>query len=158
MTLAIAAIVLSIGVPSFSNMIQNSRKNTAINDMRAALALARSSAVTHRERITVCKSPDNSNCTDAGDWSQGWIVFHDPDSPGSRDDNEEIIRVHGPLKSGNISGNGQVADRVSFTPKGMADGTLGTLTYSDSRGSEHAGSLVISFGGQVRYEDASGTY
>lgn len=157
MTIAIAAIVLGIGVPSFQTMIQNSRKTTAINDMRAALALARSSAITHRERITVCKSSDNSNCTENGDWSQGWIVFHDPNSPGTRDDDEEIIRVHEALKSGSFTGSRLVADRISFTPQGMANGTLGTLTYSDSRGAEYNGSLVISFGGQVGYEDASST-
>ena len=84
-------------------------------------------------------------------------MFHDPNSPGTRDDDEEIIRVHGELKSGTFIGNNLVADRISFTPQGMANGTLGTLTYSDSRGAEYAGSLVISFGGQVRYEDASST-
>lgn len=157
MTIAIAAIVLAIGVPSYQSMIQNGRKNAAINDMRTALALARSNAITHRERITVCKSPDNANCTEDGNWSQGWIVFHDPNNPGTRDNDEEIIRVHDALKGGNFIGNSRVADRISFTPKGMADGTLGTLTYNDPRGAEFAGSLVISFGGQVRYEDASST-
>ena len=155
MTIAIAAIVLAIGVPSFQSMIQNGHKNTAINDMRTALALARSNAITHRERITVCKSNNNNDCTEAGDWSQGWIVFHDPNNPGDHDDDEDIIRAHGALKGGSFTGNGQVADRISFTPKGMADGTLGTLTYNDPRGTDYIGSLIISFGGQVRYEDES---
>lgn len=153
MTIAIAAIILGIGVPSFQTMIQNSRKTTAINDMRTALALARSSAITHRERVTVCKSSDNTNCTQGGDWSQGWIVFRDPDDPGTRNGNEEILRVHDELSGGTLSGNALVADRISFTPQGMANGTLGTLTYSDSRGAEYEGRLVISFGGQVRYEE-----
>lgn len=157
MTVAIAAIVLGIGIPSLQTMIQDSRKTSAINDLRTAMALARSTAINRRERVTVCKSTDGENCAEDNDWSQGWMVYMDPDNAGTRDEDEEILRVHEAIRGGNFSGNAQVANRVSFTPKGMASGTLGTITYADSRGSEHEGRLIISFGGQVRYEEGNNT-
>lgn len=167
MTLAIAAIVLSIGVPSFQTMFQNNRKSTSINDMRTALALARSTAITRRTRTTVCKSSDNVRCADPddGDWTLGWIVFVDPNNAGTRDlavddgvdEDEELLRVHSALSgSASFSGNGTVANRVSFSPQGLfTNGFGGTLTYDDPRGPEYGGRLIISSGGQVRYEEGS---
>lgn len=150
-TLAIAAIVLSIGVPSFQSYIRNNYKTTAINDLRTALALTRSTAITRRERATVCKSTDNATCAANGDWSQGWIVFTDPNNPGTVDPGETILRVHNAISgSGTFSGNANVTNRVSFTPQGLASGSVGTITYAD--GADFTGSLVISFGGQVRSE------
>ncbi len=150
--MAIAAIVLSIGVPSFQASIKNNRKLTAINDMRTALALARSTAITRRVRATVCTSSDNATCADEGGWDQGWIIFADPVDPAaSVDDGDEILRVHEKISgSGTFTGNGRLANRVSYTAKGMLDRTLGiggTLTYSDE--GEYISKLRISMGGNV---------
>ena len=166
MTLAIAVIVLTIGVPSFQASIDNNRKTTAISDMHTALSLARSTAITRRERVTVCKSSDIADCGDnddatictcanddgGSDWSQGWIVFVDPNNREVVDAGEEILRVYGPLPgSGTFTGNNFVQNQISFTPQGMFDrgdgGLGGTLTYTDG---SHTGSLIISFGGNVR--------
>ena len=151
MVIAIAIIVVSIGIPSYQTSIKNNRKTTAINDLRTALALARSSAITRRERVTVCKSSDNATCTTAGDWTQGWIIFTDPNNRDTVDPGEEILRVHNAISgTGTFSGNRLITNRVSFTPQGMADASLGTLSYADGTG--FSGSLVISFAGQIRSE------
>ena len=62
-TLAIAVILLTIGVPSFNTAIKNNRLTTATNDLVAVLNLARSEAVTRGLRVTVCKSADQATCT-----------------------------------------------------------------------------------------------
>ena len=151
MVIAIAIIVVSIGIPSYQTSIKNNRKTTAINDLRTALALARSSAITRRERVTVCTSSDNATCTTIGDWTQGWIVFTDPNNRDTVDPGEEILRVHNAISgTGTFSGNRLITNRVSFTPQGMADASLGTLSYAD--GTDFNGSLVISFAGQIHSE------
>ena len=84
-----------------------------------------------------------------------WMVFPDSNNRDTRDNNEEIIRVHGALSGdGALTGNTNVANRISFNPQGMADASIGTLTYSDSRGADYAANLIISFGGSVRLEDS----
>jgi type IV fimbrial biogenesis protein FimT len=156
-TLAIAAIVLSIGVPSFQSYIQNNRQTTAINELATALQLARNSAITRRVRITLCKSNDGSNCQDgagSGDWTQGWMMFTNPDNITATTGltgTETLLRVHAALPGNStLIGSGPTVNRVSFKPQGLVDGNIGTITHCDARGSSYASALVISFGGQVR--------
>jgi len=156
-TMAIAAIVLSVGIPSFQSYIQNNRQTIAINELATALQLARNSAISRRVRVTVCKSPDSSNCiagSSTGDWTQGWIIFTDADGNNTRDANEDILRVHGAIQGNvTISGGNNTNDRIAFNPNGLLASLNGTITYCDSRGNSHASALVISRTGRVRLED-----
>ena len=153
-TLAIAAIVLSIGVPSFQTYIQNSRMSTDITELATALQLARNTAVTQRTRVTLCKSSDGATCpvgAGSGDWSQGWLMFTDPNDDGVLDAGETVLRVHEALSGdGTFVGNNNVVNRVTFTAKGLALGRNGTIKRCDSRGATHAKAIVISTGGQIR--------
>jgi len=151
-TLAIAAIVMSVAVPSFATFIQNNRQTTNINGLVIALNFARAEATTRQQRVTVCKSADGAACASSGDWSQGWIVFADPVDPkGSVDAGDNIVRVTGALTGvTSFSGNVPVADSVSFKPQGLIDGIAGTITLCDSRGASHAAATIISLGGRIR--------
>jgi type IV fimbrial biogenesis protein FimT len=153
-TLAVAAIVLSIGVPSFQNYIQNSRQVTGVNDLATALQLARSTAITRRVQVTVCKSSDGATCSTgsgSGDWSQGWMIFTNPNDDSTLDPGEELLRVHGALpRNTTFIGNTNVVNRISFSAQGLSRGSNGTLTNCDARGASHANALVISVAGQVR--------
>ena len=75
-TLGVAAIVLSVGVPGFVGVVQNNRAATQANEVVTALSLARSEAVRRSARIGVCQSADGLTCGGAG-WEDGWIVFED---------------------------------------------------------------------------------
>jgi len=155
MTMAIAIIVLTIGVPSFQASISNNRKTTAVNDLTTALSMARSTAITRRQQITVCKSNDGAICNTgagSGDWTQGWMMFTNPNGDTVLDAGEELLRVHGKLPgNGSFIGNNNVVNRVSFSPQGLARGSNGTITYCDSRGATKASALVIAVSGQVRH-------
>lgn len=76
--LAIGAILLAIGVPSFSYMIDRNRVAGEVNEMLADLALTRSEALARRARVIMCRSSDGATCAStATDWNAGWIVFVD---------------------------------------------------------------------------------
>ncbi|MCB1919947.1 MAG: GspH/FimT family pseudopilin [Candidatus Competibacteraceae bacterium] len=109
-TLAIAAIVLTIGVPSFQEMMRNNRAATHANEFMNALNLARSEAVKRGQGVSLCPSTDQATCTGGGDWKDGWIVFIDADangngiqdefatdSNGAVDNGEFLLRVYEPL-------------------------------------------------------------
>lgn len=159
-TMAIAAVVLSIGVPSFQSYTQNSRQTTAINELATALQLARNSAITQRVRVTLCKSNDSSAATPtcqngpgSGDWLQGWVIFTDLNNDSVLNAGDVLLRAHGAINndaSVSFVGNNNVANRVSFDAKGIALGFNGTILHCDSRGDTFAKALVISLGGQVR--------
>jgi type IV fimbrial biogenesis protein FimT len=96
-TVALVAIVLAIGVPSFQTTIRNNRLSSYANEFLSALNLARTEAIRRRQPVVLCKSADGSFCqTDGKNWEIGWIVFVDSDPSGAknlRDSTEPILRV-----------------------------------------------------------------
>lgn len=103
-TLSIAAILLTIGVPSFQNIIATNRIASLTNELSTALQLARSEAVTRGKTVTVCKSDDVSDstptCNTGAAWQNGWLVFVDDNNNGALDIGDLPLRVGQPA-SGN---------------------------------------------------------
>lgn len=73
-TLAVAAVILTFGVPGFTSLVQNNRATTDTNDLVTALNLGRSEATRRGAPIEVCSSADGATCSGSTDWSSGWIV------------------------------------------------------------------------------------
>jgi len=119
--LAIAVILLMVAVPNLNDAAPRGKLAAQANAFLATLNLARSEAIKRNGRVVVCKSADGVACTDDGGWDQGWIVFHDPDNDVVRDGTEAIIERHQPLANGfSLTGNGTVANYISFHPSGAA--------------------------------------
>ena len=79
MTLVVLAILLTVGVPSFNQILLNSRTAALANDLTSAVNLARAEAITRAELVSVCPSDDASTCS--GAWTDGWIVVVDRSGP-----------------------------------------------------------------------------
>ncbi|ENA33281.1 MULTISPECIES: GspH/FimT family pseudopilin [Pseudomonas] len=74
-TVAVLAIVLTIAVPSFSNLIQSSRTNALVNELNGTLQIARSEALKRRKNVIVCRRNEAGTACDNGtDWSNGWLI------------------------------------------------------------------------------------
>jgi len=148
-TLAIAAIVVGVAAPSFSNMIQDNRLSSQSLDFVAALNLARSEAIKRRTQVTLCKSADEQDCVADGgstDWGQGWIVFVESITVNQeRDPTEPILRVHGNLAGNNrLTGNNNFTDAISYLPSGDTAGLgNGTLTLCDSRNDDAISPAIV---------------
>jgi len=154
--LAVAGILISFAVPSFTASIQNNRMATQINELHASLSLARSEAIKRNTNVTICRSSNGSSCT--GSWHDGWIVFVDDNADGAVDAGEEILRVHGALEGQNALTFSQT--RVIYASSGIARaGSNGTFTLCDSRGATSARGLVVGLSGRPRMavdDDSSG--
>lgn len=162
-TVAVAAIVLMIGVPSFRETINNNRLTSGANEFVTALNLARSEAIKRSVRVMVCKSADGASCTAGGGYEQGWIVFVDSNANATVDAGEPVIRAYGALSAGlTLIGGTDVANFISYSPAGVPlriDGTpLSatpaeiTLTLRKSGYTTSARQLVLSVGGRVRVQ------
>jgi type IV fimbrial biogenesis protein FimT len=79
-TITVAAVIVSFGVPSFVSLVQNNRAATDSNDLVTALNLGRSEATRRGVAIEICSSSDGASCSGTTDWSTGWIV-HRPGGP-----------------------------------------------------------------------------
>jgi len=157
-TVAMAAIVLTTGVPGFQTIVKNNRLTTATNGLVGALGLARSEAVKRGVRITVCKSADGAACISTGDWSQGWIVFTDLDNDGVYDPAdsppETLLRVQDAMNGSlTMVGNANVANRISYVASGRSM-QLGTVAVCDDRSGNVGKSIVINRTGRVRLDTA----
>ena len=108
-TIAIAGILLTIGVPSFQAIVTSNRISANTNNFITAINLARSEAIKRGTDISVCKSADGVSCT--GDWNQGWIVYLTSDPP------EVIIRVFDGL-SGDDTLTSSVNEELKFNSMG----------------------------------------
>ncbi len=148
-TLAIAAILLTVGVPSFNQVIKNSRLSTQANSLVTALNLGRSEAVKRGQAVTICKSANSTSCV--GNWNSsqnGWIVFVDTDNDGTVDAGELILRVFNALKGGNTLKYSRA--RVTYNGQGNAPGLNGTFVLCDDRGISEAKGEIVSTTGRVR--------
>jgi len=85
MTLSIAAILMSIAVPSYNTFAKNSRITAQTNKIIASVALARGEAAKRGTRVALCRSAQVGNADpDCGgtaqNWSTGWLVYSVGDS------------------------------------------------------------------------------
>jgi len=71
-TIAVAAILATIAVPSFNEVMLGSKLNTVSNNFVASAHLARSEAIKRNAMVTLCASSNGSSCT--GGWESGWLV------------------------------------------------------------------------------------
>lgn len=76
-TLAVAAIVMGIAIPSFTQMMRNNSSATLGAELAGVLQYARSEAIKRAARVSVCASDDGLSCLAAGNWEKGWLVFVD---------------------------------------------------------------------------------
>ena len=100
-TLAVAAVLVLVAVPSLRNIIQNSRIVTQSNDLIGDAQLARTEAVKRSAIVVVCTTTNGNTC--GGTWNDGRLVFVDS-TPNNFDHDpaEEIIRVHEGLPPGAV--------------------------------------------------------
>lgn len=148
-TLAIAAILLTIGVPSFSELTKNNRIVTNANLFIASINTARSEAVKRRRYASVCVSTNYTSatpsCTGGTDWSNGWVVWVDMDSDNAID-SDEVISVQEPFET-NVSFASSGKTSFTYSPVGLVDG-LNTMTLCDDRTGETGRSIDISATGR----------
>ncbi|MGY4830731.1 GspH/FimT family pseudopilin [Sphaerotilaceae bacterium SBD11-9] len=119
-TIAVLAILLGIGVPSFSRILASNRMATQTNEIVGGLNLARSEAV--RRGLPVAIRAVSTN----GSYSGGWLVFTDANSDGARANTDESENTDGTL----IRQNDALAGRTTIQ-RVTRSGTSPAFTYAD---------------------------
>ena len=125
-TIAILAILTAIAVPSMTALISGNRLSSSANETLSAMMLARSEALRSSRRVVVCKRSDSSSCSAGATWADGWIVFVDEDSSGSRNGTETVLRAGAAAKGVSVSGEAGLENAVIFTPRGSLTVTGGS--------------------------------
>lgn len=125
-TVAIASIVMTMGVPGFSQVIKNSRLTTDANAMIASFNFARSEAVKRQREIYVRRKGSSSE-----NWDSGWDIFIDENSNQTfNDGTDELLKTFSSSK--NTVRAGEIYDDwIAFKPSGVIDSS-GTSDGDDS--------------------------
>ena len=169
LTIAVAGVLLAVGVPSFVNMTKNNCLTNKTNSLISAFQIARSTAITERNDIILaakCMSDTEDNngvadgsCATGDEYGPGVVVFRDIDGDNLADseandvngdgdiDEEdfEIIRVIDFTCAATID---ETANRTSFTYQAdgtttLAAGTTGFFNICDDRASsEYTGRRI----------------
>lgn len=108
-TLAVIAITLAIGIPSFNKTIQNTRTKTSTSELLAAIEQTRATAVFTGGRSVLAAKTQ---------WHNGWRIFLDTNDDGVLDANEKIIAEQDKLDGVAIKGNHHVRELISFIDTG----------------------------------------
>jgi type IV fimbrial biogenesis protein FimT len=158
-TVSVAAILLTVGVPSYTQMIQNNRMSSQANEFVAFLNLARSEAVKRGLRVTLCKSSDGVSCGTSGDWDQGWIAIIDSNNNATADEGGPLA-VHASLGTSSLAGNSQVASYISFVGTGLTQLVTGafqagTFTLCPGTSDVDGRAIVVSRTGRVAVSKVS---
>jgi len=148
MTVAVAAVILTLGLPSFANLAARQKQTVEINALFHAVHLARKESIMRKKVVSICPSFDGQSCTPGQDWSGGFLMFqnNDRDEPPQVDDGEPVLYGHLAGETVKIAAN-----RRGFTLRAtFKRATNGTIVVCDRAGRTPPKALVISYTGRPR--------
>ena len=128
-TLAVAIILVTVGMPLFSGIVANNRATTQANTFLSAFKLARSEAVKRGTNVSVCAIADPAAspvvCGTNANWGNGLLVFTDLSTAGVVDGSDVRLKVFA-----NPSAGSNVTTTGAFV-RYQAQGDLVNPTVSD---------------------------
>lgn len=121
-TVAIAAILATVAVPSFSNLMASQRAKAAASELFLELMRTRSEAIMRNANITVSQY--------SGGWNSGWYI----ENPTAPTNIASALDNHGALSGVNVSAGAPAT--VTFRPSGRVQATAApTFVITASSGS-----------------------
>lgn len=151
-TLGISTLLLSLALPAFSSMARRVQAETTLHAIANAWQLARSAAITYREPVVMC--PNNADSACGTDWTQGAIVFSDPNNNRWLDEYERrLALVPAPPKGSQLTMKAALGKQyLRFMANGMLENTAGSLVYCPANGSARdARNIIFARNGRLRF-------
>ncbi|MDP6376823.1 MAG: GspH/FimT family pseudopilin [Kiritimatiellia bacterium] len=149
------SVILAIGVPAFTSVIQDSRVESESARLIANLNIARLEASSRARVITMAR-----NSVVARDWSGGWGTYTDADAGGNttRALGNTLLRDTEPAAAGvNITTSASGNTWISFQANGMQNegGDTVVIAICDERGKQSGRDLMINRAGRVSINSPS---
>ncbi|SEA48003.1 type IV fimbrial biogenesis protein FimT [Microbulbifer marinus] len=143
--IAILAILIAIGVPSFTSLIKNNRLTSAANDLAGALHFARAEAVRRGSSVQVSSVSDNIG--------NGVRVWFDADGDGNldsgADSSEELRLVRMAAPAVSVAADTGANVSLTFSARGRASGAV-ILSICDDRSGNYGKEVSLLATGVMR--------
>lgn len=150
---SLLAILVGLAVPSFSGLLSDWRRDSAVREFTGDLQLARSTALRTSRAVVMCATPDGLACANgaaSSDWRQGWIVFSDLDGNGALGNNEPVIVQRAPRMGLQQMQSTNAAGQIEFRPNGLLrQGNDTVNVLADGAGAQRMVSVRINTTGRV---------
>jgi type IV fimbrial biogenesis protein FimT len=161
MTIAIAAIVATIGIPSFQYVTNSNRVAGEVNGLLGDLQFARAEAIKEGQPVTVCMSKGGTTCDTTGNaWNSGWIVYSNPTGTGANTTTPvagSILRVRSTFTSTDTFLAAPAFSAITYNREGYAigvgNGTLISLHVASASTAQTAAwtrCLAVSMNGMTQ--------
>ena len=150
--LILLGILLAIAVPTFRDMVVQTRLNTQVGDLVSAVQLARSEAIKRNQPVRLCAvaSASTTSCpsTAITNW-QHWMVIDDNDNVLRRGTISVALKLTGPAD-----------DPLVFVSTGLLDDAV-SLPYnltlcSESGSGDTTRTLDVGFSGRITISKSTG--
>ena len=134
-TLAVAGILITVAIPSFSTTIKNNRLTTQTNELITTLNYARSEAIKRGANVSVDSSDASAN------WHNGWVV---------KDSDNNILRNFAAFEGNSALVAGASVSSLAYKSTGFLNGASAiTFTLCDDRTGETGRTISISLTGRA---------
>jgi len=156
-TLGIVAIVLSLAVPSVSNIIKDNQLVSHLNAVVADIHFARSEAVKRDVRVIMCRSPNPElpipSCGGTNfNWNTGYIIFADNGKYANNVYNNGVDTL---LRRGLISDDDVILrtnvnwnNNLEFNADGSTnEGGIALMSFCDDRREQHGKQIQVTQNG-----------
>lgn len=151
--LAVAAILVTVGLPGFGAMARQSCTVTGANSVLTVLLATRSEALKRDRAVSLCKTVDGAVCITgtAIGWDRGYLMYLDDNNNGRRDATETVLKAELPLSTcAAISGgSGGFLNALAYDGLGRPS-KLGNFKVAAKSDSSYERRIVISPGGRPR--------
>lgn len=154
-TITVMAIMVAIAVPSFNNMLLNSRLTAMSDAFVNALNYARNAALAQNISMRACPIGAAGSTTCGSSWNKGWMVVSIPTTGTPLLLQVYNASMNDPTLS-SVAGNAITISEVIFDSRGLST-TQANFTICDSRGATFARSVAVLPTGSVQSSNTTGT-
>ena len=149
--ITVAAIMITIAVPSLGNFIVKVRVDNEISQLNRLVLTARNSAVTTGQIVIVCPLANNGACTN--NWSNEITAFIDLDNDGVFTNDpvtpDTLLKIKAATSGGDAITYGGAS--IMFRPTGALAGAVnaGTFLYCPRSDKSLGRAIVLSLSGRT---------
>lgn len=139
-TVAVAALVIGLGVPSLLRMLARHAIAAQAEDLQDAVRIGRGEAMKRSGPVVLCRTEESrpTRCAGSGGSWQTWLLFTDAARSGTFAAGDAVLRRH-PDPSGRTTVTADAAS-LRFEATGIAHADTGSAVFvlSERGASDHA--------------------
>ena len=127
-TLAVAAIVVALGAPSFMRVLAHHAIAAQAEELQDAVRMGRTEAMRRSGPAVLCRTEaaDAGHCAGSGGSWQTWLLFADTDRNGTFNAGDSLLREH--LEASRRMTVSSDAASIRFEATGIAHSEAGNTT------------------------------